>query len=93
VSRQLTGQDPAPATPAPMPIGPGGPGGPFLRDKGVDSDVMGDATAAVATTALTTAIVKRIFASRDSVVSSDRGAFYKRKRVLMFSCFLGFDSY
>lgn len=65
-----------------------GAGGPCLRDKGVDGDVMGDATATVATKALTTAIVMRIFTSRDSG-SNDRGAFFKRKERECLVVFLG----
>lgn len=67
VSVRHTGQGPAPATPAPGPIGPPmdplGPGGPCLRDKGED-DVMGDATATEATTAPTIAILTRMFRVR-----------------------------
>lgn len=50
--------------------------------------MMGDATATVATKALTTAIVMRIFTSRDSG-SNDRGAFFKRKERECLVVFLG----
>lgn len=69
VSVRHTGQGPAPATPAPGPIGPPmdplGPGGPCLRDTGED-DVMGDATATEATTAPTIAILTRMFRVREA---------------------------
>jgi hypothetical protein len=59
VSVRHTAQGPEAATPAPGPIGPLGPGGPRFCDRGED-DVMGDATAMVATTAPTTAMMRRM---------------------------------